>query len=61
MGKVSSQLFWMGIKAVITLICVMLINMVMEERGYYMPFRDLLLVAVVTIVGVRIWDWHPKD
>lgn len=52
---------WLAIRATVTLACMITIQTVIHNEGYYIEFHVLLVCAVCLIVGVRMWMPSGKE
>lgn len=55
-----SHILWFTIRCVITLACLFTLQHVLQEEGYRVEGESLLMVAVIFVVGVKLWAPNHK-
>jgi hypothetical protein len=49
------SIIWFIVRITITLLCCKTLQYIISLQGYRIDFSDVLISAVMIIVGVRIW------
>lgn len=55
------HIVWFTIRCTVTLACLYTLQHVMESEGYRVESHSLLMVAVIFVIGVRMWAPSIKN
>lgn len=56
----SRWVWWIISRCTVTLICILVVQHVLHEEGYLVPFTNLVVGAAALIVGVYVWMRGPR-
>lgn len=49
------RLFWILGKVAVTLACIITLQNLIHNEGFYIPLQTLIIMSVLAIIGMKLW------
>ena len=57
----SRWVWWIASRCMVTLVCIFVLQDLLHQEGYFIPFKTLVVGATALIVGVYVWMRGPRQ